>query len=121
MKEDDFGKVFADNLNRLLEKGGKRYSDLSDDLGIPKTTISNWVNNNNAPKMKTIDILCEYFNVTRVDLMYRDGIDPYEEKGISDLAREIYQNDALHALILSARGIPKEKLLAYAELISKTK
>lgn len=67
--EDEYGKVVAKNLKMLLLEADKTQTDLSHDLGIPKTTVSSWFNGKRTPKIPTIDRLCEYFGCNRNDII----------------------------------------------------
>lgn len=66
--EDEYGKVVAKNLKRLLFEAEKSQADLARDLGIPKTTVNGWISGKRTPKMPTIDRLAEYFGCTRNDI-----------------------------------------------------
>ena len=80
MNNKEYAKIVSKNLKRLLYDNGKSQTALSRDLNIPKTTISGWLNGNRTPRMKYIDMLCDYFSVTRTDIM--DDQRGYSEKSI---------------------------------------
>lgn len=69
MDNKEYAKIVARNLRFLMYQNTVTQADLSRDLKIPKTTISGWLNGNRTPRMKYIDMLCNYFNVTRTDIM----------------------------------------------------
>ena len=64
----DFGK----KLTKLIEKKKMTKSDLGKDLNIPFTTISDWCNGKAYPRMKSMLILAEYFNISYDDLVSVD-------------------------------------------------
>lgn len=74
---NDYGKIISKNLKRIAYEKGKSQADMSRDLGIPKTTISSWMNGARVPKMPAIDMLCEYFGVKRSDIM-----EPYDRSEV---------------------------------------
>lgn len=78
MTNKEYGIIVSRNLRRLLYDSEKSQADLARDLGLPKTTISGWLNGARIPRMETIDRLCDYFGVSRSDLM--DGKNGYYEK-----------------------------------------
>jgi len=69
MTEKEYGKLISRNLKRLAFEKDKTQADISHDLGISKQTISSWMNGTRTPKMKKIDLLCEYFGCKRSDIM----------------------------------------------------
>lgn len=69
MDEREYSKVVANNLKRIMYENGKTQADMAKDLRISKATLSSWMNGTRTPKMPKIDMLCNYFNVTRADIM----------------------------------------------------
>lgn len=68
METKDYAKIVTKNLKRVMIENDKTQAELSRDLNIPKTTLSGWMNGARCPKMKSIDMLCRYFGVTRSEL-----------------------------------------------------
>jgi len=70
MKNDTlYAKAIAKNLRRIMYDCDRTQAQISKDLGIPKTTISGWINGNRVPRMKYVDLLCHYFNCSRADII----------------------------------------------------
>lgn len=69
MNEKYYGRIVGKNLKRIAYEHGKTQADISRDLKISKSTVSSWMNGVRVPRMKTIDLLCHYFNCTREDIM----------------------------------------------------
>ena len=69
MDEQEYGKIIAKNLKRIAYDHGKSQADISRDLNISKQTLSSWMNGSRIPRMSKVDLLCNYFNCTRSDLM----------------------------------------------------
>lgn len=83
---NDYGKIVSKNLKRIAYEKGKTQADMSQDLNIPKTTMSSWMNGVRVPKMQTIDMFCEYFGVSRSDIMDSyDRSEVYSPKGMIPL------------------------------------
>lgn len=72
-KDTEYAKAIAKNLRRIMYDADRKPAQVSKDLGIPKTTISGWTNGNRVPRMKYVDLLCHYFNVTRADIIDADN------------------------------------------------
>ena len=70
MKKDiEYAKAISMNLRRIMYDADRKPAQVAKDLGIPKTTISGWINGNRVPRMKAVDLLCHYFNVAREDIL----------------------------------------------------
>lgn len=67
--QEEYGKIVAKNLKRILYENDRTQADVARDLGLPKTTVSGWLTGKRTPRMKHIDMLCHYFNVSRADIM----------------------------------------------------
>ena len=63
INEKEYNRIVAMNLKRILFESGKTQTDLSNDLNIPKSTISGWMNGKRTPKMDKIDMLCKKFSI----------------------------------------------------------
>lgn len=64
-----YAQIVAKNLKRIVYESGKTQAEVARDLGINKSTLSNWMSGTRIPKMDSIDMLCNYFNVRRSDIM----------------------------------------------------
>lgn len=66
---EEYAKTIGKNLKRIAYMRDKTQADISRDLGINKATVSSWMNGTRMPRMSKIDLLCEYFHVTREEIM----------------------------------------------------
>lgn len=69
MNNQEINKIIAENLSSLLEKSGKTQLDLADYMGVSQATISNWCKGVKLPRMDKIDRICDFFSVSRSQLM----------------------------------------------------
>lgn len=69
MTEKEYAKIVSKNLRRIAYENQKSQADISRDLKINKATVSSWMNGTRIPRMEKIDLLCNYFNVRRSDIM----------------------------------------------------
>lgn len=68
--------IMAKNLIYYINKSGKTQTDISRELNIPETTMSNWIRGNTYPRTDKIQLLADYFKIRRSDLT--------EEKSLPD-------------------------------------
>lgn len=78
MTNKEYGKVVAKNLKRLAFNSGKQQIEIAKELGLPKTTLNTWMNGYRVPKIESIDMLAEYFGVTRNEIMMPYGMVPVD-------------------------------------------
>lgn len=65
----DNKNIFADNLRRYMEEAGKTRRDICDALGISYFTVSSWVNGTKYPRMDKVELLAQYFGISKSDLI----------------------------------------------------
>lgn len=61
-------QIMAKNLKKQLDRNGKTQTDLAKDLNIPETTVSNWTKGKTYPRIDKVQLMADYFKVTRSDL-----------------------------------------------------
>ena len=93
INEQEYNKIIAKNLKRIIYQSGKTQAEVAEDLHINKSTLSCWMTGRRAPRMQSLDILCQYFNVRRSDIMEeqteeltRDKLSPIEQRLLESFA-----------------------------------
>ena len=66
---DETKKTFSDNLKKLLELKGLSQSEFAEKIGVSKQTVSCWCRGVTFPNTDTLDIISEYFGVSRPELI----------------------------------------------------
>lgn len=61
-------EIMAANLRKYLDRAGKTQTDLAKDLNIPEMTVSNWMKAKTYPRIDKIQLMADYFNITRAEL-----------------------------------------------------
>ena len=64
-------KIFAENLNYYMNINNKTRVDVCRDLDIPYSTFTDWCNANIYPRIDKIEILANYFDIKKSDLVER--------------------------------------------------
>ena len=83
-------EVFSKNLKRFVNMSGKDRKEISKVLGIPYSTLTDWMNGNKYPRINNIERLAEYFSVSKSDL-------------IEDFELKKKDNDKLAKIIVKLR------------------
>lgn len=83
MDQENFKKLFAKNLRRILVEREKTQADIAFSLGVSRPTVSTWTNAKKVPNMETIDRLCAYLHCQRSDLMEENN------RPLEDARREL--------------------------------
>lgn len=67
--EKDVKKIFKERLNYYLQEQNKTQLELSKYVGVSNTAVNNWVAGYSTPRMDKIDKICQFFHITRTDLL----------------------------------------------------
>ena len=62
-------EIFKMNLNKYIEASGKNKKVISEEMGVPYTTLIEWANGKKFPRADGIELVAEYFNVLKSDLL----------------------------------------------------
>ena len=62
-------EIMSQNIQRLMAKYGKDRNDICRDLGFKYTTFTDWVNGNTYPRIDKIELMANYFNVSKSELV----------------------------------------------------
>lgn len=69
MATENQKRTFAKNFSHYLELKGLTRADVSRLLGYPETTLANWANGVNYPRIDKIQELADFFGVKKSDLI----------------------------------------------------
>lgn len=78
-------EIFAKNLKYYMNYYNKDRNKICDDLKIPYTTFTDWYNATTYPRIDKIELLANYFNIKKSDLIenkYKDNENPPDELDI---------------------------------------
>lgn len=86
-------EVMAENIQKLMKSRGIDRRKLSDDLNISYTTVSDWVNGKTYPRIDKIEIMADYFNVTKSQLVESASSQINESKDLDKMLDEAMSFD----------------------------
>ena len=92
-------QVMAQNIQYYLDLNHKDRNDLVKDLGLKYTTISNWLQAERYPRIDKIEMMANYFGVSKADLVERQPkaekkelIPVWDDEDIRMLARKNFDD-----------------------------
>ncbi|QDJ58088.1 XRE family transcriptional regulator [Weissella hellenica] len=69
MADNKSKQIFANNLRYYMNKNGKNGTNIIDDLNIKNSTFYNWLSAETYPRIDKIELLADYFGITKADLV----------------------------------------------------
>lgn len=69
MNTKNFKEIFARNLNYYMTKNHIKQIDLVNKFNLSKSTVSGWCNGIKIPRMDKIELLADFFGITKSDLI----------------------------------------------------
>lgn len=123
MSGEESKRVFAKNLKRLLELKGKQPVDLVNDLHLPFSTVSNWINAEKMPRMGNVELLAGYLGCKKSDLIEDKGNEIpeayYMNDEAKDLAEFLYKNPMYKVLFDASRNVKPEDIDFVKQMIDR--
>ena len=62
-------RIMSRNIQRYMDENQKTRTDVCNDLGIKYTTLTDWLKGKTYPRIDKIELLAEYFHVSKSDLV----------------------------------------------------
>lgn len=114
-------EIMARNIQRLMDKYGKDRNDVCKDLGISYTTFTDWVKGKTYPRIDKIEMLANYFHVSKSDLVEDSSAEYYENDDTAAIAQEIFDNHDLRVLFDAARDADPEDIKTTYDMLMALK
>ena len=104
--------VMAKNIQYYMDKQGKTRTEMCEALGVKYTTFTDWVKGNTYPRIDKIELMANYFGISKADLVEDKKIEEsyYINSETAQIAQEIYENKDLSLLFDAARDAKPEDL-----------
>lgn len=112
---------FAEMLKYYLMMNNKTQSDLVNDLGFDKSTVSNWCAGLRVPKVDVIIDIANYLHVNVGDLIEdnRNEDTYYLNDDARDMAQFMYENPEYKVLFDASRKVKKEDIDFVKQMIDR--
>lgn len=86
-------EIFIRNLNRYIEASGKKKGEVAKAVGVSTGTFADWLKGRSYPRMDKIQLLSDFFGITKSDLVEDVNI---PKETVSD--KEQFVLDLFHKL-----------------------
>lgn len=112
---------FAEMLKYYLMMNNKTQSDLVNDLGFDKSTVSNWCAGLRVPKVDVIIDIANYLHENVGDLIEdnRNEDTYYLDDDARDMAQFLYENPDYKVLFDASRKVKREDIQFVKEMIDR--
>lgn len=120
-------EIMAKNIQYYMDKYDKTRQEMCDALGVKYTTFTDWVKGNSYPRIDKIELMANYFGISKADLVEDHNDMPtsempyYLNEETRQIAQEAFENPELRTLFHVARDIPPERLKAHIEFMKSLK
>lgn len=109
--------ILAKNLKKYIAKSGRDRAEVAEALGVPYSTMTDWVNGKKYPRINNIEKLADYFNVSKSDL-----IEDFEEKRkdndrLATIIVKLRMDKALLNVVEKLLSLDKAKLESLSRLL----
>ena len=104
-------EIMANNIKRLLEERDMTQTDLCNALNPKQMTVSDWCNAKTYPRIDKIEMMANFFGVSKADLVEEQKSGEYYiDPETAAIAQQIKDSKELSALFHVQRGMTPEDL-----------
>ena len=82
--------VFAENLRFFIKKSGRTQKEIADFIGVTPATFNEWSKGKKYPRIEKIELLAQYFGITKAELIEHQSRDEHSQK--SDSRNALVEN-----------------------------
>ena len=123
MSEQDFNKIFAKNLNKILSDRDVSQVELAKAIGVSGPAVNTWCRGLKTPRMDKVDAICNYFHIRRSDLISENPDEAetayFLDKETADLVQFLHDSPEYKVLFDASRKVKKEDIDFVKRMIDK--
>lgn len=83
-------EIMAKNIRHYMEKYNKTRQEMCDALGVKYTTFTDWVKGNSYPRIDKIELMANYFGISKADLVEdRNADSSLSARDERDIAKDL--------------------------------
>lgn len=76
-------EIMAKNIQYYMDKYEKTRQDMCDALGVKYTTFTDWVKGNSYPRIDKIELMANYFGISKADLVEERSFNRSGKTGVT--------------------------------------
>ena len=116
-EEEKQCRIFSKNLKYYIHKSGKQQKEIAEELGFKPTTFNTWCVGKIMPKMKKIQVIADYFGISKFDLIEEKES---RDKNFMQVCSEIFSNDKrFQKIIMDYYSFSKEEKEVFCDFYEK--
>ena len=108
-------EIMAANIKRYLDGRSMTMKDLSVEIGVPYTTVCAWCNGETYPRIDKIELMAQFFGITKADLVE----DPADRDPIDAMLQDLKDNPQLGVLLSSTKDLNEKDLEMVIEMVKR--
>lgn len=82
-------EIFSKNLKRLVTNSNLSQREIAISINVSPQTFNTWINGIAIPRMTSIQLLADYFNVEKSDLIENENVPKMEHHDISLIINQL--------------------------------
>jgi repressor LexA len=104
-------QTMSKNLQRFLRLTGKSRRQVSNDLNLSYSTFCDWINGSKYPRIDKIELLADYFNVMKSDLIEDSETQPSSnaQQGWSEIEELNLTKEEIEQVIKFAKYLKSQR------------
>ena len=96
MNDLDNKKIMGENIKRQMERLGVSRKEIAGALQVPYSTVCEWISGHAYPRIDKIQLLAQYFGVTKAQLVEAPGQNPpASSPPVRDVAQKLSETLAM--------------------------
>ena len=115
-------EIMAKNIKKYMDLKGVNQTEMCNALGFKFMTLSDWLHAKTYPRIDKIEMMANYFGISKSDLV-EDHSDDEQHYYLDDDAREMaewmFTNPEYKVLFDASRKIKKEDIEIVRKIIEK--
>lgn len=114
-------RIMANNIQYYMDMLGKSRSDVCEAIGVKYTTFTDWVKGNTYPRIDKIELMANYFGISKSDLVESQEKTYYQDESTVTIAQKLFDSKEMRLLFDAAKGSKPEDLKMAADLLIRLK
>ena len=110
-------EVLARNLKKYISMCGKDRKEVANALGVPYSTITDWINARKYPRIDKIEKMAEYFGISKSDIIEDFEAKQKDNEAIAKIIVKIRMDENLLEVINKVVSLESEKIKSLNNLL----